>query len=260
MSSRSAAPVSLRVDNQVRGASLANHRHRRLDRSPSRFARCRVSRRDQSLRPSHTVVTSQTVRRRHVENALAADDQVRVAELVPQVSGLAAPRGRRDRGATTDVLAAGGGDHLFEHRQMRGVRLVEAGDHAVHRTQRPIRRDHEARPALAGRRGPRSSVTVSSARTTVVPTAIDAMACAPRRVDALGRFRAARDRTPRTAARDLPGWRRRCGAAAARSGCRCETSRVTSSGVNGRAGRRHLRAARLGGEHRLIHRRRPGCR
>ena len=27
------------------------------------FTRCRVSRRDQSLRPSHTVVTSQTVRR-----------------------------------------------------------------------------------------------------------------------------------------------------------------------------------------------------
>ena len=81
------ATVHNRVDNQMSGASLANHRHRRLDRSPSRFSCCRLSRRDQSLRPSHTVVTSQTVRRySHAENALAADDQVRVTELVPQVS------------------------------------------------------------------------------------------------------------------------------------------------------------------------------
>ena len=57
------ATVHNRVDNQVRGASVANHRHRRSDRSRGVFARCRVSRRDQSLRPSHTVVTSQTVRR-----------------------------------------------------------------------------------------------------------------------------------------------------------------------------------------------------
>ena len=57
------ATVHNRGDNQVRGASLANHRHRRSDRSRAVFYRCRVSRRDQSLRPSHTVVTSQTVRR-----------------------------------------------------------------------------------------------------------------------------------------------------------------------------------------------------
>ena len=57
------ATVHNRADNQVPGASLANHRHRRSGPLPSRFARCRVSRRDQSLRPSHTVVTSQTVRR-----------------------------------------------------------------------------------------------------------------------------------------------------------------------------------------------------
>jgi len=57
------ATVHNRVDNQVRGASLANHRHRRSDRSRAVLLRCRVSRRDQSLRPSHTVVTSQTVRR-----------------------------------------------------------------------------------------------------------------------------------------------------------------------------------------------------
>ena len=57
------ATVHNRVANQVRGASLANHRHRRSDRSRAVFTRCRVSRRDQSLPPSHTVVTSQTVRR-----------------------------------------------------------------------------------------------------------------------------------------------------------------------------------------------------
>ena len=57
------ATVLNRVDNQVRGASLANHRHRRSGRSRAVLPRCRVSRRDQSLRPSHTVVTSQTVRR-----------------------------------------------------------------------------------------------------------------------------------------------------------------------------------------------------
>jgi hypothetical protein len=58
------ATVHNRVDNQVRGASLANHRHRhrRSDRSRAVFYRCRVSRRDQSLRPSHTVVTSPTLR------------------------------------------------------------------------------------------------------------------------------------------------------------------------------------------------------
>ena len=52
--------VNNRVDNEVRGASVANHRHRRIGPLPSRFTRCRVSRREQSLRPSHTVVTSQT--------------------------------------------------------------------------------------------------------------------------------------------------------------------------------------------------------
>ena len=57
------ATVHNRVDNQVRGASVANHCHRRSDRSRAALLRCRVSRRDQSLRPSHTVVTSQTVRR-----------------------------------------------------------------------------------------------------------------------------------------------------------------------------------------------------
>ena len=72
--------------------------------------------------------------------------------------------------------AAGGDDHLFDHREMRGVRLVEAGDHAVHRTQRPVATDHETGPTFAWRRRPPASVTVSSARTTVVPTAIDAMA------------------------------------------------------------------------------------
>ena len=56
------ATVHNRVDNEVRGASLANHRHRRSDRSRAVLP-ARVSRRDQSLRPSHTVVTSQTVRR-----------------------------------------------------------------------------------------------------------------------------------------------------------------------------------------------------
>jgi hypothetical protein len=43
--------VHNRVDNQVRGASLANHRHRRSDRSPSRFTCYRVSRRDQVAPP-----------------------------------------------------------------------------------------------------------------------------------------------------------------------------------------------------------------
>jgi hypothetical protein len=57
------ATVHNRVDNQVRGASLANHGHRRSGRSRAVLPRCRVSRRDQSLRPSHTVVTSRTVRR-----------------------------------------------------------------------------------------------------------------------------------------------------------------------------------------------------
>ena len=36
-----------------------------------------------------------------------------------------------------------------EHRQMRGVRLVQSGDEPVDRPQRPIWRDHEARPAFA---------------------------------------------------------------------------------------------------------------
>jgi hypothetical protein len=57
------ATVHNRVDNQVRGASLANHRHRRSDRSRAVLHTVAVSRREQSLRPSHTVVTSQTVRR-----------------------------------------------------------------------------------------------------------------------------------------------------------------------------------------------------
>ena len=76
-------------------------------------------------------------------------------------------------------------------------------------------------------------------------------------VDPVGRVGRARGRTLHRAARDPRGWRRRCGAAAARSQSPRETSRVTSSGVNGRAGRRHLRAARLGREHGLIHRCRP---
>jgi len=47
----------------VAGASVANRRRRRSDRSRTVFTYCRGSRRDQSLRRSHTVVTSQTVRR-----------------------------------------------------------------------------------------------------------------------------------------------------------------------------------------------------
>ena len=49
-----------RVDNQVRGESLANHRHRRRAAAEP-FCPLSRSRRDQSLRPSRTVVTSQTV-------------------------------------------------------------------------------------------------------------------------------------------------------------------------------------------------------
>ena len=59
------------------------------------------------------------------EDLLVPNDQVRVSELVPQVSltlgrvvGAIKVRGR--------MIAAGSSDDLFDHREMRRVRLVKA--------------------------------------------------------------------------------------------------------------------------------------
>jgi hypothetical protein len=49
------APVNNRVDNEVRGASVAIHRRRRSDRFRDVLP-YRVSRREQSLQPSHTAL------------------------------------------------------------------------------------------------------------------------------------------------------------------------------------------------------------
>jgi hypothetical protein len=71
---------------------------------------------------------------------------VRIAELVPEISELfRLPVGAFKIG----MIAAGGLDNAAEHRQMRGMRLVESGDERVDHSQRPFVRDHEARPAFA---------------------------------------------------------------------------------------------------------------
>ena len=57
------ATVNNRVDNQVARCVSGESPPPPIGPLPNRFTHCRVSRREQSLRPSHTVVTSQTVRR-----------------------------------------------------------------------------------------------------------------------------------------------------------------------------------------------------
>ena len=92
--------------------------------------------------------------RRPVQGGAPSNDQVRIAELVPEISAL--PRfgvgpfevaGRSTRRRCSRHLERGrhAAATCFEHRQMRGLRLVQSGDQAADRAQRPLRRDHEAR-------------------------------------------------------------------------------------------------------------------
>ena len=177
------ATVHNRVDNQMRGASLANHRHRRLDRSHRLFSCCRVSWRDQSLRPSHTVVTSQTVRRySHAENALAADDQVRVAELVPQIAGFTLLAYARSRCDDDERCRRRSAAAITCSSIVRCVACGSCRPVMMPFTDRTGRRaDHQAGPAFSGgRRFPaRRSRSRARARPSFRPRSRDARrACA----------------------------------------------------------------------------------
>src|SRR5215212_8301667 len=70
---------------------------------------------------------------------------MQVAELVPEIAlmqGFAV--------GDAQVLAACEG---FEHREVGGARLVQAGEHRVYRPDTALGRDDQARPASAGVRG-----------------------------------------------------------------------------------------------------------
>src|SRR5262245_34563558 len=80
----------------------------------------------------------------------ARDDQMRIAELVPEVAEpprlvVSALEVTPGANARLRVRARPSferdGDEPFEHREMRRLRLVQAGNQPRHRPQRPIRRD-----------------------------------------------------------------------------------------------------------------------
>jgi hypothetical protein len=72
-----------------------------------------------------------------------ADDQVRVAELVPEIPECSC---FLISAFEMSVVAASGRNDTREHRQMSGVRFVKSRDQRVDDSQRPFVRNHEARP------------------------------------------------------------------------------------------------------------------
>jgi hypothetical protein len=78
-----------------------------------------------------------------------ASDQVRIAELVPEIAEFS----RLGIGAFEVALtAARSFDNAAEHHQMRGVRFMKPGDDSIDNSQRALWRDHETRPTLSGGR------------------------------------------------------------------------------------------------------------
>ena len=152
---------------------------------------------------------------------------------------------------------ARGHNHLFNHREVRCLRFVEASDHAVHRAQRSSGTNHEIGPTLArGDPSPDVGDGLESAHDRRAD-GNDSMTRALRGVDAVGRLRRhaiellirwfvifeARHARVQQQRRDLN---------AARHEPRHQL------GSERPRGRRHLRASGLSCEDGLVHRFRPG--
>ena len=150
-----------------------------------------------------------------------------IAEFVPQVARCLARLRRSSR--------ADPSRRSREHREVRCLGLVPSGqepvdrENATVRMSPPSRSNHFRRATV-----PRSSTTVSSARTTVVPISDHLPAVSVCVVDPVRSGARTRGKAPDKGVRIPRAMQLPCGAGSGPPRCPRATSRVRISGVNGR--------------------------